>query len=423
MGDDADFETRMRRQKVDTEDKRAKEHAATKARDLKAAAAQQRKTTAELAEKERRAAEAAAEHERKVRHDEYVRVWTARMHACFQGRFSHLLQKKIGRKRAKKLRFRPHTSTIEPLVVFEDALDEFDVEQIYALSKCVREIMPDHVEDRPFDQGMTGYGGGNNVTYLGGFFEVILPDLTNRIIEVATEGTTLAGWLPHPRHLGIRCIELLEYERNGELLWHEDADSVYTLTFMLGDPKGFDGGEFNILPRSWSNRQNKTAIAALPSFKANPKQNGGVLFDSIASHAVTTLSRGKRTVLAVELWAYEHVDITGMRPHVKYYRNRVFKPELLSLKELRSDIEGTSGGALGAMQRAMSAALESTQKFGVNYQGGLSQFALGVAVGLASAFLLVFIFFREASPLPSTMMPDKKKSEGEEEKKESKKTK
>jgi hypothetical protein len=413
-----DAESPMRRQQA-ADEQMAKERAALQAKELKAAAEQHRLASAALAEKERRAVEAAAEHERKVRHDEYVRVWTARMYACFQGRYPNLQHKKIGRRREKKLRLRPHASTIAPLVVFEDAFDEFDIQQILGLSTCIRELMPNHVEYQPFDQGKTGYGGGNNVTYLGGFFEDILADLTNRIIEVATEGTMLAGWLPHPRHLGIRCIELLEYGEKGELLWHQDADSVYTLTFMLGDPTDFDGGEFNIYPRPWSSRQNKTAISSLPSFKATPKQFGGVLFDSIASHAVTTLSRGKRTVLAVELWAYEHVDLTGMRPHVRYYRNRVFKPELLSIKELTSGIEGAPGGALGAMKHAMAAALDSTQNFGVNYRGGLSQFALGVAVGLASAVLLVFLFFREASPLPATMT---KKYEVDE-KKEFKKSK
>jgi hypothetical protein len=246
------------------------------------------------------------------------------------------------------------------------------------------------------------------VTYLGGFFEAILHDLTNRIIDVATEATVQAGWLPHPRHLGVRCIELLEYEQHGELLWHEDADSIYTLTFMLGDPKAFGGGEFLIRPRPWSARQNGTAISLLPLLRASPKQYGGILFDSLASHAVTTLSRGKRTVLAVELWAFEHVDITGMRPHSKYYKGRLFRPELFSLKLQRQAAGDTSSGdALGAMQRALFAVLETGKGFGAAQQGGASQFALGVAVGLVSAFLLIFLFFRDASPLPASMMPDK----------------
>ena len=33
---------------------------------------------------------------------------------------------------------------------------------------------------------------------------------------------------------GIRCIEDLQYQLGGNLSWHVDGDSIYTITVMLG---------------------------------------------------------------------------------------------------------------------------------------------------------------------------------------------
>lgn len=132
------------------------------------------------------------------------------------------------------------------------------------------------------------------------------------------------------------------------------------MVLMLEDPRLFTGGQFVIRPRAWDSRlQSRQAhqeISLMPPLVVEPALHGGVglslffflpplnhdllvkrhkhlplslfsplpiththrlraqiIFDSIADHAVTPIESGKRTVLAVELWPFAHVDITGMR--------------------------------------------------------------------------------------------------------------
>lgn len=123
-------------------------------------------------------------------------------------------------KRAEAVTLRPHFG-VDPLVQFDHAFDALDVQHLLAMTNCVRLMLPDHFEERPFDTGTSGYGGGNNVTYIGGFVEAILPELAHHILDVAAASTQSAEWYPHPRHLGFRCIEILEYYQGGELLMHQ----------------------------------------------------------------------------------------------------------------------------------------------------------------------------------------------------------
>lgn len=337
----------------------------------------------------------------------------ARVQRCFE---SHS-KPRMNPRAHPSARMKPHRK-IDPLVTFENAIDDIDLDHIASMVKCIRELQPQHFEERPFDLGTSGYGGGNNVTYVGGFVEAIMPEFTDHILNVAGDAAVQAGWYPHPRHLGFRCIELLEYFTGGELLMHQDADSVYTMSLMLGKSGEFEGGEFIIKPRAWNRRQNASAIDAMPVQVVKPAHLGGVLFDSNAHHAVAPIKSGKRTVLAIELWAFHHVDITGLRPHAKFYEGKLRRPHLLSHKELQltphfrpSDMgiswsSLTLDSVLGTAQRAVAAAVGEGCNLGKNRQGGVNQFALGVMVGIACSLLLLYLF-REPSPLPANMMPDK----------------
>lgn len=161
-----------------------------------------------------------------------------------------------------------------------------------------------------------------------------MPEFVHHILDVAALATGAAGWYPHPRHLGFRCIELLEYHTGGELLMHQDYDSVYTMVIMLEDPSLFTGGQFVIRPRAWDSRiQSRRAhqeISFMAPVIVEPMKYGGFIFDSLAEHAVTPIESGKRTVLAIELWAFEPVDVTGLRPHARYYEGRLQRPYIFS---------------------------------------------------------------------------------------------
>ena len=328
----------------------------------------------------------------------------------------------------------PHKS-VDPLIEFGNAIDDTDLEHLFGLVKCVREILPDHFEDRPFDLGASKYGGGNNVTYIGGFFEAVLPELTSRILDVATAAASHAGWYPHPRHLGFRCVELLEYYTGGELLMHVDSDSIYTMVLMLADPSDFTGGRFEIKYRPWPSSVQLDKADALKIQKitpavASPDRLGGILFDSNADHGVTPILTGKRTVLAIELWAFEDVDIEGLRPDIKY-AGALKRPNLVSVKthalgfmdsfdagdgDGKPDPAAAAAGAhqksavwsLGAIARGLGAAAGPVAALGNG-----RDFSLGIVVGMSGTFLFVFLFFRDASPLPSSMMPEKDKRKGE----------
>ncbi len=191
----------------------------------------------------------------------------------------------------------------EPVLLLQDVIDSTDIGNIKILSDCVRKISPEHFEDRAFDSN--GYGGGNNVTFLHGYFQHILPELFSHIINnIVISAAETAGWRPYPGHLGIRCIEKLDYYTGGELLLHTDNESVFTLVLLLVDHNDFTGGSFYINNK---NDNDKT-------LKFNPEYGGGIMFDSLSDHGVDRIITGERTVLAIEFWPWLDSSIYDFRP-------------------------------------------------------------------------------------------------------------
>ena len=207
-----------------------------------------------------------------------------------------------------------YSSNSEPIVVYDNVIDNEDIKFIQILVYCIKEHSHDSFEDRAFDSN--GYGGGNNVTYMNGFMQIILPELVGHIRHITILAAEKAGWRPYPLHLGIRCIETLNYYTGGELLLHTDTDSVYTMVLMLVDEKQFEGGQFYIVDPSTRNK-----------VEATPNLHGGILFDSMADHGVYPITKGERTVLAVEFWPYSDTGIRDKRPDFKYFRGREIIPE------------------------------------------------------------------------------------------------
>jgi len=189
------------------------------------------------------------------------------------------------------------------------------------LSKCIKKIDPTRFVDRKFDQNGNPqkYGGGNDVVFLTGLLPIIIPSLSQHLIEIASTAAEEIGWRPHVNHLGYRCIEKLMYHPGGELLYHVDSGSIYTLVLMFSDENDYSGGEFQI------DDYNGNPI----NYKA--KKKGGILFNSNQNHGVTPILTGERHVLAVEFWPYEDTNIEDSRPRVIDYKNKNKVPKLLEV--------------------------------------------------------------------------------------------
>ena len=73
-----------------------------------------------------------------------------------------------------------------------------------------------------------------------------------------------ARWFPHPRQLGIRCVESLLYHAGGKLKLHTDSESIYTIVVMLSEPcaGAFTGGDFVI--RESTDRSSDALLRAAP---------------------------------------------------------------------------------------------------------------------------------------------------------------
>lgn len=219
----------------------------------------------------------------------------------------------------------------ESYVKLEGAIDDIDISQIDVLSECIKKYDPSRFEERKFDQNINEYGGGNDVIFLTGFMSLIMPEFVQHLTALAAVSGEEAGWRPHASHLGFRCIEKLTYHPGGELLYHIDGGSVYTLVLMLAGETEYAGGAFQIV--------NENRVES--SHKA-PK-GGGIFFDSNRDHGVAPLGAGERHVLAVEFWPFEDTSFPGKRPSEENSANVEKIPaliEVLPYQQEESDLEG-----------------------------------------------------------------------------------
>jgi len=141
-------------------------------------------------------------------------------------------------------------------------------------------------------------------------------------MSAVSEAVVKAKWFPHPRQLGIRCVETLQYHVGGELKLHFDSESIYTVVVMLSDPcsGAFTGGDFVI-------RENGDP-ACTELLHVAPKMGDAIIFDSNALHGVDTIFEGQRRVLVLELWAYDDVGEGELRPGASSYKHRIKVPTI-----------------------------------------------------------------------------------------------
>lgn len=212
----------------------------------------------------------------------------------------------------------------DSFVKLENAIDDIDIANLIEISECMKTVDPSRSVDRKFDQNKKGYGGGNDVIFLTGYISLIMPSFSEHLIRIASAAAEEASWRPHVSHLGFRCIEKLQYHPGGELLYHIDAGSIYTLVLMFSDEDEYTGGEFEIVN---ANRK---------SVRHKAPRGGGILFDSNKDHGVTPILDGERHVLAVEFWPYEDTNINDKRPREIDYANQIKLPSLLEVTEQRT---------------------------------------------------------------------------------------
>ena len=235
---------------------------------------------------------------------------------CFQK--EAVRQKATRAHKERQLNTTIRYTTKDPVVLLDSIIDDLDAKHLDILTACVQKFVPNHYEKRDFDRGVVGYGGGNNVTYVGGYVQAILPNLMNQILRVAAHAAEQASWRPHLHHVGVRCIETLEYDKGGELLWHVDHDSIYTMIIMLSDHSQFQGGSFVISKKKFTAKDPinipQQAAKEKSMVTLNPALHGGIIFDSNAQHGVQTITKGTRIVLAIEFWSFEDSTIFDLRP-------------------------------------------------------------------------------------------------------------
>jgi hypothetical protein len=201
---------------------------------------------------------------------------------------------------------------------------------IYALSRCVREHVPTNFESRSFyspedstvskknsvkvdgviiEPEVDGYSGGNNVTYIAGFMQAVVPTLWSKITTAISAALVTSGWREQGiAGLTVRCIEHLVYGESDHLAAHEDSDSAYTIVIMLSEQNKYTGGDFLVADAA-SLPYDEDAV---PQSSVDILKNGLhrvelqplslLLIDSQRTHAVEPVLNGQRNVLVIEFW-------------------------------------------------------------------------------------------------------------------------
>jgi uncharacterized membrane protein len=189
-----------------------------------------------------------------------------------------------------------------PFLKMMNFLHEDDVKNIFLLSQCVQLHDAGRFTSRYF--GFGNYSG-NNVTYMTGFAQRVMPEFVEYVVQIAQRTAIVAGWRPLPSLLGIRCVELIGYVPGTRLGYHADVGSFYTITALLNDHNDFKGGEFHI--QGWEEDDGSTT-----TWTVHHRHMSGIMFYSESMHMVKEVTEGKRYVFCLELW--NHADSSKDRP-------------------------------------------------------------------------------------------------------------
>jgi len=141
---------------------------------------------------------------------------------------------------------------------------------------------------------------GHSVSFLqkNGFFEDAEPKILDKIVSIMKETDNrhwklIANEVEDAENVNIRTIEYHHYIKGGGLVnkHHSDGGSIVTMVCMLSDPtKDFEGGQL----MTWECSEEFK--------KYNVQQGDMIIFPSHKFHSVSTVTKGERYVLVMELW-------------------------------------------------------------------------------------------------------------------------
>jgi len=249
------------------------------------------------------------------------------------------------------------------MAVVENALGEEEAEVVKALATCTKKFIPENFERREFDN--TDLGGGNDVTFMAGFLQLLAPGVTRQVQKVGQVVWNKAGWskddvqmepldvirkrneeeeyhrdkpapptsldseystrrFPDPMsECGIRTTEHLSYDTWGALGYHNDGDSDYTVLVAMSNPEDYEGGAFGLCPNFDTDLLPGLDHHGGPDcpgkVSVKPDRHSAIVFLSEFEHGVEDINTPGRVMFTNELWRYGHVPATAFRPGVKGY--------------------------------------------------------------------------------------------------------
>ena len=220
----------------------------------------------------------------------------------------------------------------DPYIKILDILDYIDILNLEIAANCIAGFRSErHIQNRYFNGDLDGGGepspmSQNDVVFLTGYFEDMMPDLLEYLyqeISRALEGRGLLskGW--HPRQLGIRNFEFITYRPGISLDYHQDTESIFTLVITLSSINQYRGGIFKVLKDS----------EFVENHEILSEAGSGVLFDSMAQHAVSEVTSGIRSVFALEFWPYENGGLYDTRPSPIYFEGRALNITQADIKK------------------------------------------------------------------------------------------
>ena len=235
------------------------------------------------------------------------------------------------------------------MAIVQDALSEEEAEAVPALARCLPEFFKESFRHRDFSY--TKEGGGNDVTFLTGFLQILAPGVAHSVQTAAKlvweeaqwglddrplppidahysqdesfRSNYSSKWWPDPvSECGIRTTEHLSYDRWQGLGFHEDGGSDYTVLVALSDPSDYQGGAFSLCPEYLNNPEhheldasNHQGRAGCPDMiSVKPNKRSAIVFLSEFSHGVESIESPGRVMFANELWRYGDVPATQYRP-------------------------------------------------------------------------------------------------------------
>eukprot|EP01084_Bolivina_argentea_P141821 249202_1 len=183
-----------------------------------------------------------------------------------------------------------------PVIIKPNAITKKEINQIHQIAEKISDY--DHKQ-----QQQKLNADGHSVAFLqhNEFFEKIEPKLLIKIIEIMKKidknnWKLIDNEVDNKDNVNVRVIEYHHYITGGGLLnkQHFDGGSIITAVIMLSDPtKDFEGGA-NLF---WEYDEHYK--------KYDVKQGDMILFPSHKFHSVSTVTKGERYVMVIELWEGE----------------------------------------------------------------------------------------------------------------------